>query len=87
MATDELRARDRGLVHIGAVFQDALSFALPMQDVQHRLHRGVGQLALKLLLHRVHVRRPGLPEDIHNLQLERRQSLIWFLRHQRLLKA
>jgi len=87
MPANELRARDRGLVHIGPVFQDPLNFALPMQDVQHRLHGRIGQLALKLFLHRMHVRRPGFPEDIHNLQLKRRQPFTWFLSHQRLLKA
>lgn len=48
-----------------------------MQDVQHCLDGGVGEIpAVKVRLDRLHVRGSGLPEHSHNLEFEGSEGLI-----------
>lgn len=61
---------DDGAVLISAAAQPALQLALAVQDVQHGLHRGVGEGLLQLRLHRIHVAGAQLPDGLHDLQLQ-----------------
>src|SRR5260370_40088500 len=79
---DHLAAADGGGIEVGAVAQRPLDAPFAMQDVEHRLHRGGGQVALQMLLHGLDVGRPCLPQHAHDLKFERREVLDFASCHQ-----
>src|ERR1017187_159921 len=74
---NSLLAAEAGTVHKGTVLQSAFDLALAVEDVQHGLHSGVGQLAaFDVGLDSLHVGGAGFPQNAHDLQLQRRERLL-----------
>ena len=53
-----------------------------MKNIEHGLDGRISPVAGQMLLHGLHIRGPGFPQDVHYFQLEGRQVFSFSSRHQ-----
>ncbi len=75
--------RDRGAVDESAAFAVALELTLAVKDVQHGLHRGVGEVLCEGFLHGTYIAGAETPDDLHDLELELGEDCLFAFGHGR----
>jgi hypothetical protein len=58
------------LIKVGAIPESPFDLTLAMKDVKHGLDSGVSKVTREALLNGLHICSAGLPQNIHDLELE-----------------
>src|SRR5262249_15938502 len=70
----DLPPADGGGIEVGAVLESALDSLFSIENIEHRLDGGIRKVPFESLLNGLDIGGPGLPEDAHDFEFERRQS-------------